>query len=247
MSQYIPDPLRCYRCQKYGHTAKNCSSKEKCPICSKDHSYKDCPIKDSHREGNKAVCSNCNGAHPASFQGCGKYKEAKQIKKIQTIEGISYSAAVKRRQHTEKIEQVPKKLQVINVQTQLLNRTTNQTNTHSEKSTQHETPIEKSLTPSAECYVDTQPQSKVTRQQGTQTENPLLPSGENKIWPPSEPEDTSSSAGILHNDCVKKDIFHAFLKNSANIFTDPSKNNEERIKCYLTLIKEITGIMKSHE
>ena len=40
--QYIPDPVRCYNCQKYGHRATNCRSKTTCPICAGKHSYGEC-------------------------------------------------------------------------------------------------------------------------------------------------------------------------------------------------------------
>ena len=46
-------------------------------------------------ENRKAVCPNCNGDHPASYKGCKKYVEAKEIIKIQTKEKISYADALK--------------------------------------------------------------------------------------------------------------------------------------------------------
>lgn len=97
VSVYIPPPTRCYRCQRFGHIAGNCGSrKDRCPICAGPHPYQECQIKDTHRSENKASCPNCRGPHPASYQGCPAYKQAKICKKIQTNEGISYAAAVKK-------------------------------------------------------------------------------------------------------------------------------------------------------
>ena len=92
---YIPEPTRCFRCQNYGHIAKNCNRRERCPICSEKHSYLACPIKDNHRELERARCPNCRGPHPASYKGCEKYKEAQKVVEIKTKEGISYADALK--------------------------------------------------------------------------------------------------------------------------------------------------------
>ena len=67
----------------------------KCPVCSKNHSYDQCSFKTENSENRRAVCPNCNGDHPASYKGCKKYYEAREIIKIQTTEKISYADAVK--------------------------------------------------------------------------------------------------------------------------------------------------------
>ena len=95
VSLYIPEPIRCYNCQAYGHKSNNCRSRVKCPICAKNHSYEDCPSKDKNRENQRAFCPNCHANHPASYKGCKKYHEAKQILKIQTEEKLSYADALK--------------------------------------------------------------------------------------------------------------------------------------------------------
>ena len=92
--QYIPDPVWCYNCQKYGHIAANCRSKTTCPICSGKHSYEDCEVQNLKDE-RKAICPNCRGDHPASYKGCPAYQEAKTIKRVQTTNAISYAEAVK--------------------------------------------------------------------------------------------------------------------------------------------------------
>lgn len=97
VSVYIPDPTRCYKCQRYGHIVANCKAKkDKCPICAGDHIYQNCLIKDKHGKESKATCPNCKGDHPASYQGCPAYKQAKIVRKIQTNEGLTYAEALKR-------------------------------------------------------------------------------------------------------------------------------------------------------
>ena len=95
VTEYIPEPTRCYHCQGYGHKANRCNSRLKCPICSKNHTYEQCTAKEQDREQQRATCPNCKGPHPASYKGCPKYKQVKSIIKTQTTEKVSYAAAVR--------------------------------------------------------------------------------------------------------------------------------------------------------
>ena len=63
---FIPNPLRCFKCQKYGHGAQRCSSAAVCPKCALEH------------EGpctNPPKCVNCKGAHPSSSKDCDVWKK----------------------------------------------------------------------------------------------------------------------------------------------------------------------------
>ena len=62
---------QCFNCQSFGHSAKNCRSKQKCLICGESHSHKGCP----NREAKKAKCANCSGPDVASYRGCPEYKK----------------------------------------------------------------------------------------------------------------------------------------------------------------------------
>ena len=62
---------QCYNCQSFGHSAKNCGSKQKYLICTESHSHKGCP----NREARKSKCANCKGPHVVSYEECPKYKK----------------------------------------------------------------------------------------------------------------------------------------------------------------------------
>ena len=62
--------MQCFNCQSFGHSAKNCRSKQKCLICDESYSYKGCP----NKEARKPKCVNCKGPHVASYKGCPAYK-----------------------------------------------------------------------------------------------------------------------------------------------------------------------------
>jgi len=85
---YIPPPLRCYKCQRFGHIAAVCKGKKRCSKCGGEHDYDEC---DKVRN----QCCNCGGEHSAAYQGCEFSKRAKEVQRIKVTEGISYSEAVK--------------------------------------------------------------------------------------------------------------------------------------------------------
>ena len=89
VSQFIPNPVRCYKCQKFGHTKFNCRKNE---VCTKygheDHT-------DSQECKNEAKCVNCQGKHASNDKECPKWKEEKEIQRIKAERGISYTETKK--------------------------------------------------------------------------------------------------------------------------------------------------------
>ena len=89
VSQFIPNPVRCFKCQRYGHTKFNCKKNEVCNKCGQeDHT-------DAQECKNEAKCVNCKGNHPSNDRSCPKWKEEKEIQRIKTERGISYTEAKK--------------------------------------------------------------------------------------------------------------------------------------------------------
>ena len=84
VSQFIPNPFQCYKCQKCGHTKLNCRKNEVCNKCGQqDHT-------DSQECKNEAKCVNCQGNHASNDKSCPKWKEEKDIQRIKAERGISY-------------------------------------------------------------------------------------------------------------------------------------------------------------
>ena len=63
--------MQCFNCQSFGHSAKNCRSKQKCLICGESHSHHEWP----NKEARKPKCANCSGPHVVSYKGCPEYKK----------------------------------------------------------------------------------------------------------------------------------------------------------------------------
>lgn len=57
-------PTQCFRCQRFGHLAKNCRGPVRCKACAGPHAYSECNTKKERR------CVNCNGAHASTYGGC---------------------------------------------------------------------------------------------------------------------------------------------------------------------------------
>jgi len=70
--QYVPNPLRCYNCQRFGHGKSNCKRKAICAKCSQE-GHSDCECK------NKPHCANCAGNHCAYSKECVEWIKQKVI------------------------------------------------------------------------------------------------------------------------------------------------------------------------
>jgi len=85
---YVPNPLRCYKCQRYGHGATKCTNAHACHRCGSDeHEGFDCT--------NPPSCKNCNGSHMASSKQCPIWIREAEICKIKVHQNISFPEARK--------------------------------------------------------------------------------------------------------------------------------------------------------
>ncbi|GFY07470.1 uncharacterized protein TNCV_5086551 [Trichonephila clavipes] len=85
---YIPNPLSCFKCQRFGHSQTSCHGQQTCSRCaSARHSSTDCIL--------EPKCINCSQPHPSDSKICPKWKIEKQIQEIKTTKNISYPEARK--------------------------------------------------------------------------------------------------------------------------------------------------------
>ena len=87
---YIPNPLRCFNCQKYGHGRTSC--KRRSSVCGKcgqqDHEELAC-------QEEKPKCANCEGSHPAYSKSCPLWVKEKEVQKVKATQNISFPEARK--------------------------------------------------------------------------------------------------------------------------------------------------------
>ncbi|XP_055936826.1 uncharacterized protein LOC129966428 [Argiope bruennichi] len=86
---YIPNPLRCFKCQRFGHSKANCRGTVTCARCSeKGHESQQCSAPEK--------CVNCKGEHTSFSRLCPRWKLEKQITTTKIKEEISYPEARKK-------------------------------------------------------------------------------------------------------------------------------------------------------
>ncbi|KAG1677305.1 RNA-directed DNA polymerase from mobile element jockey [Nymphon striatum] len=72
VERYIPNPLRCFKCQKFGHHQTSCKGEAACGKCGgANHSDDSCE--------NAPLCLNCKGAHPSFSRECPNFILEKQV------------------------------------------------------------------------------------------------------------------------------------------------------------------------
>ncbi|GFX23760.1 RNA-directed DNA polymerase from mobile element jockey [Trichonephila clavipes] len=85
---YIPNPLRCFKCQRFGHSQTSCRGQLTCSRCaSVGHASTDCSL--------EPKCFNCSESHQSDSKLCSKWKLEKKIQEIKTSKNISYPRAQK--------------------------------------------------------------------------------------------------------------------------------------------------------
>ena len=88
VNPYIPNPLRCYKCQDYGHGANKCTRQERCSRCGQNHANQNC------RE--EPFCVHCHQKHETSDRACQRYLLEKEIQRVKFTEKISFPEARKK-------------------------------------------------------------------------------------------------------------------------------------------------------
>ncbi|XP_055924674.1 uncharacterized protein LOC129956758 [Argiope bruennichi] len=86
---YIPNPLRCFQCQRFGHSKMNCRGSLTCARCAqKGHDSQQCKAEEK--------CVNCGGDHPSYSRSCPRWALEKQVMTIKFKEDLSYPEARRR-------------------------------------------------------------------------------------------------------------------------------------------------------
>ncbi|GBL94594.1 hypothetical protein AVEN_235671-1 [Araneus ventricosus] len=86
--RYIPNPLRCFKCQRFGHTVQACRGIQSCARCSlSGHDSQTC--------SETPCCINCRSDHPAYSKTCPRWKIEKEIQTVKIKQNLSFKEARK--------------------------------------------------------------------------------------------------------------------------------------------------------
>ncbi|XP_035204671.1 uncharacterized protein LOC118179614 [Stegodyphus dumicola] len=85
---YLPNPMRCFQCQRFGHSKISCRGKPTCARCSVEgHDSDNCNA--------ASLCINCKGEHTAYSRSCPKWKAEKEVQALKVTRNITYAEARK--------------------------------------------------------------------------------------------------------------------------------------------------------
>ena len=87
---YIPNPLRCYSCQVFGHHENKCGRHTVCCNCGEPEHCGPSGVCNK-----PAKCVNCSGDHPANSKQCPQWEKEKKIIKIKCENNLSFPDACK--------------------------------------------------------------------------------------------------------------------------------------------------------
>lgn len=96
VEMFIPKPLRCFKCLKYGHSKTKCRSEEGeiCNNCGDKRHETDLDSV-TKRCLRQSKCVNCSGDHSSLSQTCPTFIKEKEICLIKVKQNISYYEAKK--------------------------------------------------------------------------------------------------------------------------------------------------------
>lgn len=83
---FVPNPLRCYKCQRFGHGQSTCGRPAICARCGgTDHHDNDCQA--------APHCVNCSGNHPTFSKDCSEWVQQREISRVKAERQVSFGEA----------------------------------------------------------------------------------------------------------------------------------------------------------
>ena len=86
VTQYVPNPIRCYKYQRFGHVTGRCKHSETCARCS-ETGHKDDTCTKEYK------CINCGEKHASYNKKCSHYKREFDIQHIRVSKNVYFFEA----------------------------------------------------------------------------------------------------------------------------------------------------------
>ena len=88
---FIHDPIRCFKCQLYGHGSNSCTGKMVCPYCCKNHALSEC----NYKKVTNPLCFHCRKGHMSGSRECEFFKEASTMENKKQANKVTYEECKK--------------------------------------------------------------------------------------------------------------------------------------------------------
>ena len=82
---FIPNPLRCFNCNRFGHVGQRCKVAAGCELCGRDK-------RDGQCDG-PGICSTCSGSRASSSGDCPVWRREKETQHVCVGRCISFPEA----------------------------------------------------------------------------------------------------------------------------------------------------------
>ena len=89
VKKWRPNPMLCYRCYNYGHTAKKCNNQPLCENCSRPNCRRTTCT-------NKTQCAHCGDSHFPTNKSCLRYIFEQEVICMADNEHIDRKSAFQR-------------------------------------------------------------------------------------------------------------------------------------------------------
>ena len=98
VSQYVPNPIRCYKWLRFGHVTSKCKHNEVCARCSAT-GHKDDTCTKEYK------CVNCEESHASYNKKCSFYKREYDIQHIRVSQNIYFfvARAIYKKPHGQRV------------------------------------------------------------------------------------------------------------------------------------------------
>lgn len=98
--EYVPAPLRCFKCQRMGHVASVCKGQCRCAKCGGPHEYGKCEAQAKIR------CCNCGGEHSAAYGGCIVQRKEAEVQRYKIVNKVTYAEAARKSQGSRREQEI---------------------------------------------------------------------------------------------------------------------------------------------
>jgi hypothetical protein len=231
---YIPNPLRCFQCQRFGHSKLSCRGTATCARCSEvGH--------DSEKCTRTPRCVNCKGDHPSFSRSCPNWIIEKEIQTVKIGKNISYPEARKLvHSRTPKpgvsyaTATLPKPTKSVGTQTNPPTNTKNRASKATENETESKSkPKNKNTIDTATFNVEKQTEPTNNPCSSTKAQNQPLPKRHKKIPKPTVPPKQLTHKDFLKNrpislqeDNVVDDSLKVYISPEEDMMTDGSRDSD---------------------